>query len=180
MSKTGMITRTAMLAAVNTVLLILGGMIRTNTLTFLVMASIVTAIAVIYINIRYSILLYITTSVIAFIFIPDKSIAVVYAMFFGNFGFIKAFAEKINNLYAQFFIKTSYFLITVYISYLIVGKSLIDLDALMQKYDLPLYIFVIMFILLFNIYDFIYSAVIRFIYKKFIDRGKNEKDRGNT
>jgi hypothetical protein len=162
------IARTALLVSVNMILLLLGQLIRTNTLTFLALASFISALALILIDMRYSMLLYVATSVLAFIFIPDKTIGVAYLMFFGSYGIIKSFIERINNSYAEFTIKTIYFIAMSYIIYLIIGKNLIDLNALMQKYDIPVYIFLIMFALLFNVYDFIYSAVIKLIYKKFV------------
>ena len=166
MNNTRALTRTAILAAMNIVFLILGQILRTNTLSFLVLASFLTGIAIVYISFRYSIYLYTITTVIAFIFIPDKSVAIVYMLIFGNYGIVKVLVERLRNNYSQFTIKTTYFIVVFYISYILVGEGLINLDSLSSKYDFPVFIFIILFALLFNIYDYLYSAVINFVYKK--------------
>jgi hypothetical protein len=166
MKKTNHITRAAVLAAVNIVLLLSGQLIRTNTLSFLALASFVTAAAVIYIDMKHAFYMYIVTSATAFIFIPDKAIAILYTSFFGIYGLVKLFIERLNNSYLEFGLKSGFFVSIFYINYLLIGDLLIDFDSLFERFGFPEYVFVIMFILVFNIYDFVYSAVIRFIYKR--------------
>ena len=166
MKKTNYLARAAVLSAVNIVLLLSGQLIRTNTLSFLALASFVTAAAVIYIDMRYAFYMYIVTSFTAFLLIPDKAIAILYISFFGIYGLIKLFIERLNNSYLEFALKSGFFVSIFYINYLLIGDMLIDFDSLLERFGFPEYVFVIMFILVFNIYDFVYSAVIRFIYKR--------------
>jgi hypothetical protein len=72
----------------------------------------------------------------------------------------------------------------IWISYLLLGNSLVDIDSLILKYDLPVYIFLIMGVMLFLVYDTVYSVIIKYIYgfikKNMKDGGGHEKNSGDT
>jgi len=104
---------------------------------------------------------------LSFILIPDKSITLLYVLFFGIYGIAKLFFEKTGNSYFEFLIKSGFFVLIFYIAYVLIGKQLIDFDSLYKKYSMPPFVFVIMFLLLFNIYDFLYTAVINYVIKRF-------------
>lgn len=159
-------TRTAVLCALTLVFLLLGQIIRSNTLSFLVLASFVTAAAVIFTGTRNAVIMYISVSILSFLILPDKVIVFLYIIFFGSYGIIKLYIEHIGNSYIQFVSKTGYFLLTVYVSYLLFGNKILNIEALIARFEFPFFIFIILFILLFNFYDFLYTAVINYITRR--------------
>lgn len=166
MIETKRYTRTAMLCALTLVFLLMGQIIRSNTLSFLVLASFVTAAAVIFTGMRNALIMYISASILSFLILPDKVIVFLYFIFFGSYGIIKLYIEQLENSYIQFVSKTGYFILTAFISYSLFGNEILNIEALIERFEFPFFIFIILFILLFNFYDFLYSAVINYITRR--------------
>ena len=67
---------------------------------------------------------YIAISLINYLLLPDKFIALIYFIAFGNYAFIKYFIEKIKNIKIEFLIKllvaNIYFVLGYYIAHFFV------------------------------------------------------------
>lgn len=166
----------AMLTALTLVILYLTFLIPTNTLTLLTLASVMGPIALIRGNVKTSLLVYITSSLLCLILLPPN-ISVLYILFFGIYGLLKYFIEKLNHLSFEWILKLVFFNSVFYIGFQFI-KALISPHAfdgliiLAQKFipNVPygdLLILIILGQMVFIIYDYALSLLIDTYYKYF-------------
>ena len=106
----------ALLSAFTLVILYLTFLIPTNTLTLLTLASVMVPIALIRCNLKTCWLVYITSGVLSLIFLPIN-ISMLYILFFGVYGIIKYFIEKLNQLPLEWILKYLFFNIIFFIGF---------------------------------------------------------------
>jgi len=106
--KTTHLTRGALLTALTIIFLYLAALFPTNTLTFLTLASFMVPIGVMQGSIKTAFLIYVSSSFLSF-FIMPLNIALLYALFFGIYGLVKYFIERINSLPKEIFFKLTFF-----------------------------------------------------------------------
>ena len=99
-NKTKTITVCAMLSALGVVVLYLGSFIEVLDASMAVIASVMSIIAVIEFGRGASWSIYAVTSVLSLILLPNKSVAVMYAAFFGFYPILKEVFEKKNKVVA--------------------------------------------------------------------------------
>lgn len=166
----------AMLSALTLVILYLTFLLPTNTLTLLTLASVMGPIALIRGNVRTSLLVYITSSLLCLVLMPPN-ISVLYILFFGIYGLLKYFIEKLNHLSFEWLLKLAFFNSVFYIGFQFI-KALISphafdgLAVLAQKFmpNVPygdLLILIILGQIVFIIYDYALSLLIDTYYKYF-------------
>jgi hypothetical protein len=68
--------------------------------TAIAMAAIAVVLAVIELNGKYPILIYVVTSILSLLILPNKSSALLYAMFFGFYPILKAVFERFHPIVA--------------------------------------------------------------------------------
>ena len=98
----------SVLTALTIVLLYLTLLIPTNTLTLLTLASITVPIALIRENVKTSFMVYITSSLLGVILLPFN-ISLLYILFFGCYGLIKYFIEKLDRIPIEWLLKFIFF-----------------------------------------------------------------------
>lgn len=101
MSKKNGAARTAlagMLAALSVVVLFLGTATGVMDLTGICVASAFTAVAVVELGGAYPWLIWGVVSVLAFILLPDKSIAAAYMLFGGVYPMLKLYFERLGRI----------------------------------------------------------------------------------
>ena len=94
--RTKYLTVSAMLAALGVVILSLGAVIEVLDVTTAVMASILIIYAVIELGGAYPWLVWLSTSVLAMILLPQKTPAIFYALFAGFYPIVKEKLEKLK------------------------------------------------------------------------------------
>lgn len=163
----------SILTAITLIILYMTLLIPTNTLALLTLASITVPVALIRENIKTSLLVYITSSLLGVILLP-LNISLLYILFFGCYGLIKHFIEKLNILPFEWILKFIFFNIMLVIGYmffenLVNPGSLDGLIHLIQKL-LPSLNFsplLIAFLLAqgcFIVYDYAFTLLIDFYY----------------
>lgn len=93
-----------LLTAVTIIILYVCILIPTNTLTLLTLASFMVPLALIRGNLKTAIVVYITTSLLSLIFFPIN-ISLLYISFFGCYGLIKSFIERLDHLAIEWLLK---------------------------------------------------------------------------
>lgn len=99
------------MAALSVVVLYLASILPTLKLTVCLVASAIICIVMMKYGVRGSMVVYLAASVVALIISPDKTVAVGYLLFFGNYPIIKAFIENIDNLKMEWIIKIVLFVV---------------------------------------------------------------------
>lgn len=92
-----------MLSALSVVVLYLGSFIEVLDASMAVIASVMSIIAVIEFGRGAAWSIYAVTSVLSLILLPNKSVAVIYAAFFGFYPILKEVFEKKNKVIAWIF-----------------------------------------------------------------------------
>ena len=97
MRKAKKITVSAILIALTVVLLYLAAFFPVMSLSLIAIAGLLPAVAIIECGVSYSAAMYLASCILTLLLIPDKSCAILYAVLFGNYPFVKYFAERIKS-----------------------------------------------------------------------------------
>lgn len=154
------ITLSAILIALTIIILYLNLLLPISTISILTLASLLIPIALIRGSMKSAILVYISSSIIGLFLIPIN-IILLYILFFGIYGIVKYFIEKINNMPLEILFKIIFFNIILFISFFIF-KTFISI----QITKLPISLFWIMAQVVFLIFDYALSLLITFYLEK--------------
>ena len=102
------LTVSAMLAALGVILLGLGSLVEVLDLTFAVISSLLVVYAVIEMGHAYPWLIWLVTSVLSVLLLPQKSPALFYGLFAGFYPILKEKIERLPRLFS-FLLKTAVF-----------------------------------------------------------------------
>ena len=150
------LTVSAALTALTIVILYLNLLLPISTISILTLASALIPVALIRGSIKSSILVYISSSIIGFFILP-LNIILLYILFFGVYGIIKYFIEKINKLPIEIILKIIFFNIILVLS-IFVFNSFVAIEIT----KLPIYLLFIVAQPVFLIYDYALSLLISF------------------
>ena len=126
------------LVALTTIVLYSTSIIPISTLAILTIASALIPVCIIRSNIQTSIFVYISSSLIAFFLVPIN-ISFLYFIFFGVYGIIKYFIERIRKEKLEIVLKVVFFNIAFIIGFIIMqnvlGINIIaGLEVLMSRF----------------------------------------------
>lgn len=150
------LTVSAALTALTIVILYLNLLLPISTISILTLASALIPVALIRGSIKSSILVYISSSIIGFFMLPIN-ITLLYVLFFGIYGIIKYFIEKINKLPIEIILKIIFFNIILSLS-IFVFNSFVEIEIT----KLPMTLLFIVAQPVFLIYDYALSLLISF------------------
>ncbi|MEF9958617.1 MAG: hypothetical protein RR090_03865 [Niameybacter sp.] len=94
----------SILSALTLLILYCTLLLPTNTLTLLTLASITVPIALIRENTKTAFMVYLTSSLLGVILLP-LNISLMYVLFFGCYGLVKYFIEKLDRLPLEWLLK---------------------------------------------------------------------------
>lgn len=151
------IAYSGLLLALNIVLLILSFIVPTNTLFFMGLASLPISVIIIEQGISKGIIFYIASSILSFLFMPDKISWIFYTFTFGLYGIIKYFIEKDRNMFVEYILKLLLFNTIIVIGYIFMKEIVY----------IPINIITILSAqLIFLVYDYAYGRFIDYYYSK--------------
>ncbi len=119
MRQTKKVTLSAMIVALGTVFMVLGGFIEVLDLSVCALASLLVVFAYIEIGKPYYWLVWICTSLATFLLSPGKQLWILYLAIFGIYPILKAFFERIKNRSLWLVLKL------VYINIILVAFTLV-------------------------------------------------------
>ena len=150
------ITLSGILTGLTIVILYLNLLLPISTISILTLASLLVPIALIRGSMKSAILVYVSSSIIG-LFILPLNIMILYILFFGIYGIVKFYIEKINKLPLEIFIKIIFFNIILFLSFF-VFKTFIPIEIT----KLPIVIFLIIAEIVFLVYDYALTLLISF------------------
>ena len=160
------------LVALTTIVLYATSILPISTLAILTIASALIPVCIIRSNIQTSIFVYISSSLIAFFLVPIN-ISFLYFIFFGVYGIVKFFIERIRKEKLEILFKIVFFNIAFIIGFIIM-QNILDiniiagLEVLMSKVfndsgrTIALIILWIVAQPVFLIYDYAMTMIITF------------------
>lgn len=138
--------------------LYLASILPTNRLFFFCLSTVFIAAIVIEFKTYFSLITYGAVSILGFIILPNKLIMIPYVIYFGYYGIIKYYIEKINNILVEWIIKIVLFNLFVYATYIItVNLFISNIDI-----KLPIWLIILLLQVFFIIYDICYSLAINY------------------
>lgn len=149
------------MVAISVMTLYLTAVIPINTLAILTLASCLIPITIIRSKIKTAIFVYISTTIIGFFIVPLNYV-IMYALFFGIYGIIKFFIEKINRLPLEIILKVIFFNVILSLSLVVMNNFIGDISI-----NLPIWLFFIIAQVVFLIYDYALTIIITFYIDKF-------------
>lgn len=151
--KTKSLTLSGILGAMVLMLLFINNYVPFNRMFLYMIVSFIVSIVIIETNLRYGIMFYLVTAILAFLILPNKTYSIPYIVFFGCYGIIKYFIEKDRNIIVEYLLKFGVFNLLAFIAW--------QLIKLFIKVKLTI-VLVIGAEVLFLVYDFAYSYFIRY------------------
>ena len=148
----------------------LASIVPGGELTLYAISGIFTGIVISEIGLKGAVIFYIGALLLSFLLSPNKFGVIPYLFFFGVYGFIKYFAEKKNGIFTQMIIKIGSFILVFAIAFNFFREvffSNINLP------DISIWILAIMGIVMFLLYDYIYTLAI-LIYNRRVKRVRVE------
>lgn len=179
--KTRNLTLTALLAALGVVLLLLGSVVEIMDLTVVFLVSLFVVFALIELGEGMAFALWLVTSFLSILLIPNKMCAFEYALLGGTFPLIKYYAERLPRVLA-FFVKFVAFNLlfagAVFVSVRIFGMEEVSLPVIGTLS--PIWYFVLLFLLgdlCFFIYDWLITRLIPLYFRRIRPRLERFLDR---
>jgi hypothetical protein len=154
------ISTAGMMIAIGIVILYISTVIQINTIAILTVASSLIPITIIKSNMKTAISVYICTTIISLFLVPIN-LLLLYGCFFGIYGIIKFFIEKLKNRIIEIILKLAYFNITIFVLVYILQI------AIGPAYEtLPIYLIIASSELLFLLYDYSLTLIISYYINK--------------
>jgi hypothetical protein len=160
--KTKRLALNGILGAIAVICLLLANILPTNRISLYALSSFFVSISVIENGIKAGWIFYAATCMLSFIVLPDKLGVIPYAIFFGLYGIVKFYIERLNRLVLEYILKFVYFNACV-------GIAIAALNGFF-RYELsaalPIWLLVIAAEVVFFIYDFVYTLFINYYRNK--------------
>lgn len=147
------------LAALSLLLLYLAAMLPSGRIGMVAVAGLVLAAGVVSGGLATGFLCYSATGILAFLLIPDKGCALLYAVFFGLYPMVKSLIERLRKLPAEFLLKLVFF--NIVLAILLFGFSAFLFPMIPEFLHKTLPIFLVGNVV-FLIYDYGFSKLITY------------------
>ncbi|NFE41144.1 hypothetical protein EXN64_04865 [Clostridium botulinum] len=163
--KSSNIAKGGIFTAISFLLIYLSTILPVNKLSLLATASAIIPIAIISTNAKNGFLVYLSTSILCSIVVGISRISVIfYIVFFGLYGIIKYYIERLNKLYIEIILKFAFFNICL-IVLLYIYKLFFQGITIINKY---IYMYFIVAQIDFIVFDYVLTLFIFYINKHFI------------
>lgn len=156
--KTKRIALNGILGAVAVICLLLAVIMPTSRISFYALSSFFVAVSIIESGARAGWLFYAATSLLALIIVPDKLGIVPYAIFFGLYGIIKFYIEKLDRIVLEYILKFVFFNACMGVAIWAVR----DLFGFAVSSKLPWWVLIIALEVVFFVYDYVYTLFVAY------------------
>ncbi len=161
-------TKTAALGGIMLALLVatlfLAGFVPGFELTLYAISSLYTAVMILETNSKGGGLFYVASGILALLLVPNKAAILPYLFFFGLYGIVKFYIEKIKIQPVEICLKLLFFNISI-------GSGILLFKGMfLSNIQLPEYSNILLALgaqLLFLLYDYIFTLLIAFYIRRF-------------
>ena len=153
---------TGILVALTVITLFLATILPTNRVSLYALSSFFISIVIMEYGVRTGWMFYTASSLLAFFIVQNKLRLVPYVIFFGVYGIIKYYIEKINNLFIELLLKILYFNVSLFVSFYLAKE--VFFEGVEIKF--PLWVIVIVLEVVFVLYDYVYTLFIQYYGQK--------------
>lgn len=146
----------------SSVSLYISSILPTNRLLFFALSTFFLAAIIMENDIKLAVLVYLSSSILSFILIPNKAVVLPYFIFFGYYAIVKSLIERINKIIIELLLKLLLFNLSLYITYTVASRALLG-DIIIK---LPVWVIFLLMQLGFIIYDYAFSIAVYFYKNK--------------
>lgn len=160
--KTKRLALNGILGALSVICLLLADIPPTNRISLYALSSFFISISIIENGIKAGWIFYAATCLLSFIVVPEKLGIVPYVIFFGIYGIVKFYIERLDRLVIEYILKFTYFNACM-------GIALWALKGLFRyelRIMLPVWLLVAAAEIVFFIYDIVYTMFINYYRNK--------------
>jgi hypothetical protein len=165
MNKSLKLARGGIYTAIGFLCIYLSSVIPVNKFYLMGIAACIIPISVITTGLKNSYIVYISTSLLSLIVLGLRGSVFSYIAFFGIYGFIKYYIEKLKNFYLEIALKLVFFNISLYLIFLLF-KSFIAMPT--TKFPMPVIIIICEFVFL--IFDYALSVFITYFSTRYLKK----------
>lgn len=140
-------------------------------LTMFAIASLFTAVMLMETGVGGALLLYGGALIFGLLIVPNKLAVIPYGFFFGYYGILKYYIEKLDGRMPQILLKLAFFALTLCVGMLGFKEIIIGSVPLP---DFPVIGLIIVGIFMLMLYDFVYSALISFYMRRIQKKGLDD------
>lgn len=149
------------LTSLTVIVLFINILIPINTFAILTISSCFVPIAIIRSNVQVGIFVYIASSIIGFFLVP-LDIMIPFILYFGIYGLVKFYIEKLRNMPLEILLKLSFSNIMLILGYILFTKFIAPINL-----NIPIWILIILAQIAFLIFDYALTLIITFYISKF-------------
>lgn len=146
------------LGALAVISLLFATILPTNRLALYALSSFFISVSIIESGIGAGWLFYAATSLLAVVTVPDKIGIIPYVIFFGVYGIVKYYIEKINKIIVEYFLKIAYFNLCLIIAVYFIKQLFFNNISL----KLPWWLIIVALELVFIVYDLVYTMFVAY------------------
>lgn len=166
MSKASNLAKGGVFTALTVIFIYLSTIVPTNRLYLLALASCIIPLSIMTTNVKNSFIIYFSSSILSFL-LGLRGGALVYAVFFGLYGFVKYYTEKLRKPVYEIILKLVFFNIGLLIIYNFYTLLFLELP----KVNIPIYYAVAMLQVIFFIFDYALTVFVAYVNRRFISKG---------
>lgn len=156
-TKSSKIAYPAILGAISLVFVYIASIIPSGNWGFVAIAGLFPAAAVISVSLKAGFLCWAGVSVLAFLLLPGKFCALIYAALFGLYPMVKAIIERLHRIAAEYLLKLLFFNAAFTLIYLLMSTAV--LNSLPRQLGVTWLLYLVANIV-FIIYDFGFTKLI--------------------
>ena len=128
-----------MLSALSVMLMLIGSLFQTLDLTAAAAAGFTVVFAMIELGIRYAYGVYAVSSVLAILLLPNRSPALIFAVFGGHYPILKAYLQRIKLKWLSYIAKLAAFNL-LFTAIIVVGKYIFMMTDNFYSFGLVMYL----------------------------------------
>lgn len=161
MERTYNIVRGGLYIALTLVLLYMSSIMPTSKLFILGCASCIIPLSIVTTNLKTSFIVYIASCLLSIVLFSFKVSTITYIIFFGLYGFVKYYIERIKKLPIEIILKLAFFNICFWSTYFLYSNVFFKVP----KLSIPIEYAIFMFQFVFLIYDYAITLFIGYLNK---------------
>lgn len=167
-TKTSKIALGGICLALTVIFMFAGSITPGIELTLFALSSLFTAVMIIETGVKGGVLLYAAAVILGLVIVPNKLAVIPYAFFFGYYGILKLYIEKLSGRYVQLAVKAVFF--AVILSVGLIGFKELLLGSINLP-DYPVALLIAGGVVMMLVYDFIYTLLIGFYMRRVKNKG---------
>ncbi len=146
------------MCALSVMIMLIGSLFQTLDLSAAAAAGLTVVFAMVELGGKYAFSIYAVSSVLAFLLLPNKSPALIFAVFAGHYPILKAYIQRVKFRWIAYLLKIAVFNL-FFTSIILIGKGVLGLEDDLYRFGYMVYL---LGNVTFIVYDFALDRLVSF------------------